>query len=48
MIIVGCVGHERPWSSPYRSPHFRARNAYAALTREAREVVVSLLRPVIG
>ena len=48
MIIVVCVGHGRPWCSPCRSPHFHTRHASAPVNPGAREVDVSLLRPVIG
>ena len=47
MIIIECVGRERPWSSPCRSPRSRTRRASAPITPEVGEVVVSLLRPEI-
>ena len=47
MIVVGCVGHGRPSSSPCRSPRFRTYRASAPITLEVGEVVVSLLHPEI-
>ena len=35
MIIIGCVGHERPLSSLCRSPPFCTRLASAPVTPEA-------------
>ena len=48
MIIVGCVGRGRSWSSLCRSPRSRTRRASTLVTPEAGEVVPCLLRPVRG
>ena len=48
MIVVGCVGRERPSSSLCRSPHSRTHRASTPVTPEAREVIVFVIRPEIG
>ena len=48
MIIVGCVSHGRPWSSPCRSSRSRMRRASTLVTPGAGEVVLCLLRLVRG
>ena len=48
LIVIGCVGRERPLSSLCRSSRSRTCRASAPITPEAGEVVLSLLRPVIG
>ena len=48
MIVVGCVGRGRPWSSPCTSPRSRTRRASTLVVPGAGEVVPCLLRPVLG
>ena len=48
MIVDGCVGRGRPWSSLCRFPRSRTRRASTLVTPGAGEVVLCLLRPILG
>ena len=48
MIVVGCVGRGRPWSSLSRLSRSRTRRASTLVTPGAGEVIPCLLRLVRG